>query len=181
MRKKITEVLEIPQGISCEYNDKILKCKSDIVELKRKIAIFNTSISITDNLITINSDKGRRNEKKAIQSSIIHIKNMFKGLKEKYEYKLEACNVHFPMTLKTEGNKLWINNFLGEKTPRHAVILPNVDIQIKGQSITIASHDKEAAGQTAANFERATKVSNRDRRIFQDGIYIIEKPGEKKR
>ena len=105
---------------------------------------------------------------------------MFKGINEKFAYKLEACNVHFPMTLKIEGNKLAINNFLGEKTPRHAEILPNVDVDIKGQVITLTSHDKEAAGQTAANFEKATKVRNRDRRIFQDGIYITQKPGDKK-
>jgi large subunit ribosomal protein L6 len=80
------------------------------------------------------------------------------------------------MTLKVEGSKLAINNFLGEKKPRFAEILPNVNVDIKGQNITVSSPDKEAAGQTAANFEKATKVKNRDRRIFQDGIYIVEKP-----
>ena len=84
------------------------------------------------------------------------------------------------MTLKIEGNKLAVNNFLGEKIPRYAYILPNVEVQIKGSLITILSTDKEAAGQTAANFEKATKVTNRDRRIFQDGIYIHDKPGDKK-
>ena len=102
---------------------------------------------------------------------------MFKGLDEKFVYKLQSCNVHFPMTLKVEKNKLIISNFLGEKTPRHAEILSGVDVEIKGQNITISSHDKESAGHTAANFEKATKIKNRDRRIFQDGIFIVEKPG----
>jgi len=35
----------------------------------------------------------------------------------------------------------------------------------------------EDAGQTAANIERATKIKGFDPRVFQDGIYIIEKPG----
>jgi large subunit ribosomal protein L6 len=81
------------------------------------------------------------------------------------------------MTLKLEKNKLLINNFLGEKNPRVANILSGVDVDIKGQNITISSHDKTSAGQTAANIEKATKIRLRDRRIFQDGIYLIERAG----
>ncbi len=79
------------------------------------------------------------------------------------------------MTLKIDGSRLLINNFLGEKTARIAKILPEVVIEIKGQKITITSANKDAAGQTAANVEKATKIRNRDRRVFQDGIYITEK------
>ena len=35
--------------------------------------------------------------------------------------------------------------------------------------------DRDGVAQTAANIEQATIVRNRDRRIFQDGIYLIEK------
>ncbi|MDO8508418.1 MAG: 50S ribosomal protein L6 [Nanoarchaeota archaeon] len=178
MKTKITEQIEIPSSVECEYKDKILICKKGSLELKRKIAIPKVKISLKDGNIIFHSEKATKIEKKSIVSFIYHIKNMFQGLDKKFAYKLESCNVHFPMTLKVEGSRLIINNFLGEKTPRHANILPNVDVQIKGNLITISSHEKESAGQTAANFEKSTKVTNRDRRIFQDGIYITEKPGE---
>ena len=129
--------------------------------------------------IALECKKGNKNHYKKIKSNVTHIKNLFLGLQEKFVYHLEAVNVHFPMTIKVEGNKVTIGNFLGEKVPRHATILPNVDVEIKGQKITVSSHNRDAAGQTAANLEKAARLKGRDRRIFQDGIFITEKPGRK--
>ncbi len=180
MKNQIIEEIEIPSGINCEYKDGFFICKKDSMESKKKIAIPNISLDLKDNKIILSSIKANKKDRKKIISYISHVKNIFEGFDKKYIYHLESCNVHFPMTLKIEGNKLAISNFLGEKTPRYANILPNVDVQIKGSMITITSYDKEAAGQTAANFEKATKVKNRDRRIFQDGIFLTKKPGDKK-
>ena len=79
------------------------------------------------------------------------------------------------MTLKVEKNYLIINNFLGEKTPRHAKILPEVSVDIKGPKVIVSSRNKESAGQTVANIEKATIVRKRDRRVFQDGIFLVER------
>jgi hypothetical protein len=51
------------------------------------------------------------------------------------------------MTLKVEKGKLLINNFLGEKKPRTAIIKPNVNVEVKGQEVFVSSHDKDLAGQ----------------------------------
>ena len=178
MKHQIKETLEIPQGISCEYKDNTLFFKKDSLEIARKIKSPNISISLENNKINFISKKGNKNQFKIISSNIAHIKNIFKGLENKFIYKLEAVNVHFPMTLKVENEKLVINNFLGEKVPRYAEIDKGVDVAVKGNQITVSSHDKEAAGRTAANIERSTKIKSRDRRVFQDGCYITQKPGE---
>lgn len=179
MKQKFTEKIEIPTEVVCVYSDNILKCKKDSFEINRAFYSPNINLEINKNFIILSCEKGNKIEKKTIKSYLAHIKNMFNGLTKKHTYILEACNVHFPMNLKIEGNKLVINNFLGEKTPRYAEILPNVDVKIKGQEIIISALDKEEAGQTAANFEEATKIKNRDRRVFQDGIYLVKKPEDK--
>jgi large subunit ribosomal protein L6 len=172
-----TESIELPSGVNCSYSARVLTFTKNGVSLKRVIDDLTVDVKVDGNKIVFTSGKPDKRARKVMKAYLAHIRNIFKGLDEKYTYKLEACNVHFPMTLKVDKNVLLINNFLGEKTPRKAVILPNVDVQIKGTQLIISGHDKEHAGQTAANIERATKVRNRDRRVFQDGIYIIEKAG----
>jgi len=179
MKTKYLEKTQIPEGIKCTFEDNLLVCQKDQIFLERKIIIPKVKITVSGNEISFSSEKGNKIEFKIIKACMAHIKNIFDGLQNKFTYTLEACNVHFPMTLKVEKNKLVINNFLGEKIPRYAKILPTVNVEIKGQKITVSAHSKELAGQTAANIEKATKVRNRDRRVFQDGIYLTEKPGEK--
>jgi large subunit ribosomal protein L6 len=106
-----------------------------------------------------------------------HINNMIKGAKEDFVYELEACNVHFPMNVKMEGKNIIIKSFLGETTQRISKIVGDAKVEIKGSKITVSSSDIEAAGQTAANLEKATRLTGRDRRIFQDGIFITNKCG----
>ncbi|PSP31946.1 50S ribosomal protein L6, partial [Halobacteriales archaeon QH_10_67_22] len=36
--------------------------------------------------------------------------------------------------------------------------------------------DIEAVGQTAADIEQLTRVQDKDVRVFQDGVYITDKP-----
>ena len=89
--------------------------------------------------------------------------------------------MHFPMSVSIQGDYLVIKNFLGERKERKAKILPQVNVKIEKNIITVESSDKEKAGQTAANIERATRIRKRDRRIFQDGIWLVQKSKGAKR
>jgi large subunit ribosomal protein L6 len=171
------QTMDIPSGVQCNINGRELICSKNGVTLKRVINDLSIDVTLAGDKINFRAGKPDKRARKVIMAYMAHIRNVFTGLESKYTYKLETCNVHFPMTLKHDKNVLMINNFLGEKTPRKAVILPGVDVMLKGSQITLTSHDKEAVGQTAANIEKATIVRNRDRRVFQDGIYIIEKAG----
>jgi len=175
-KEKYSEKIEIPEGITCEISDRTIICKKGDISIPLKITEKIVNIKIEDNYIVFETERFKKKEKKLIKTYVAHLKNNFKGLKEPFVYELEACSVHFPITLKLEKNKLIINNFLGEKKPRVALIREGVDVKIQGQKVIVSSPNKEDAGQTAANIEKATVVKNRDRRVFQDGIFIVSKP-----
>lgn len=107
-----------------------------------------------------------------------HINNMIKGVTEGFTYKLKIRYAHFPMKVSVKGNEVIIENFLGEKHPRRARIMEGVTVKISGEDVIVTGIDKEKVGQTAANIEQATRIKGRDPRVFQDGIYIVEKAGK---
>ena len=112
-----------------------------------------------------------------LQFDAAHIKNMIRGVTSGFEYKMKTVYSHFPIKTSVEGNDFVIQNFLGERYARKASILEGVKVVVKGDDITVTGIDKEKVGQTVANIERATKVRNRDIRVFQDGVYLINKGG----
>lgn len=177
----IKEEIEIPEGIVVEIENDIVKVKGQKGENQKKL--FNPSVSISKEnkkviLVTKNNTK---REKKLTRTFKAHIKNLIKGATENYIYKLKICSGHFPINVSVEGNFVVIKNFFGEKIPRKARILQNINVKVEGDEIFVEGADKEAAGQTASNIEMATKRVNFDRRIFQDGIYIVNKAGRELR
>lgn len=177
-KSKLMDEIEIPEDITVVIEDGDLIMKKNGNELKRKL---NPAIGlkITENKILIKPVRITRKEKKIFGTFKAHIKNMIKGLSEGFEYKLQIANVHFPMNVNydKENREIVVKNFLGEKKDRRIKITSDVDININKDIVEVRSIDIEKAGQTAANIEKGTKVRNRDRRIYQDGIFIIEKPG----
>ena len=79
------------------------------------------------------------------------------------------------MKVGVKGNTVIIDNYLGEKAPRKAAIVGETKVKVKGKDVSIEGIDKECVGQTAANIENSTSINNRDRRVFQDGIYVVNK------
>ena len=178
MRKEIFQEIEIPKEIEAEIVGNLISIKGNEGEIKNKFNINKITLEKKDSKIVIGNKKATKNEKKMINTIAAHVRNMIKGVQNKFEYKLKICSSHFPMSVEIKENEAIIKNFLGEKIPRKSKILEGVKVEIDGDIITATSHNKELVGQTAANFEKATRIRSRDRRIFQDGIFIINKAGK---
>jgi len=177
MNKDLERVIEIPEGVEIEVKGGRVVVKGDGKELARNFDLGKVGLEVKDGKIILTAKNATRRESKIIGTIWAHLNNMIKGIQKGFVYELEVCSVHFPMSVKQEGDKVIIKSFLGETTERVAKVLPNVSVEIKGSKIIVSSPDIEAAGQTAANLEKSTRLTGRDRRIFQDGIFITNKHG----
>lgn len=178
MKKGIEERIELPPAIEISIGDRNVHFKKG--SLESNIHFSGFAVRIDGNQLIISSPKSTKNERRSMNTFKAHLQNIFQGFDKRYTYKLQICAVHFPMTVTFDKTKhvLVVKNFLGERVPRTAGILPGVDVKVEKEVIVLESHNKEAVGQSAANIESATRITKRDRRVFQDGIWITEKAGE---
>jgi large subunit ribosomal protein L6 len=178
MTKELSQIIEIPEGINVDVDGANIIISGSEGKNERTFDLANLNLEKKGNEVIIKSKKETKKEKRRMNTIAAHIRNMMKGVKEKFEYKLKVCFSHFPITVEVKGDEAIIKNFLGEKTPRKVRIPSGAEVKVDRDTITVAASDIEIAGQAAANLETATKIRNRDRRVFQDGIFITSKCGE---
>ena len=176
MKDDLKREIELKSGVTAQLDGNLLRVKGPKGEVSRVFLHPKVMVSLEENKVVLFAPKATKREKTMIGSFESHIMNMILGVQEPYVYKLRICSGHFPMNVSVAGNELIIKNFLGEAVPRKVNIIKGADVKVNGEEIIVSSADIEVAGQTAAKIESACRITNRDRRIFQDGCYIIEKP-----
>lgn len=167
---------KIAEGITAEKNKDEIVIKGSKGESKRIFYHPHVKLSIDNNKITAKTEKADKKTRAIVGTWKSHIANMIKGITEGYEAKLKIVYAHFPMNVSVEGDKIQIKNYFGGKGIRFAKILGDTKVEIKKQDIKLSGTNKEDIGQTAANLEQSCKPKGKDRRVFQDGIYITKKP-----
>jgi large subunit ribosomal protein L6 len=173
---RIEHIIDLPDGVSASIVDGMLTVKGPKGEVSREFQSSRVVLLQDGAGLIVRVDLPRRKEKAMAGTWNAHINNMVKGVTNGFSYTLRCFYSHFPMTMKVEGSVFVVNNYFGERVPRRADILSGVDVRVENKTDVIVSGiDKEAVGQTAANIERSTTVKNRDRRVFQDGIYRVAK------
>ena len=175
--KEFVREIEIPEGVEVEIEGNEMKVSKGEEKVEKRL--YGVLLGKNENKIIIKTKRATKREKKQINTIVAHINNMLKGVQEKFVYKLQICAVHFPMNVSIKDREVVIKNFLGETKERKVKINPEAEVKIEKEIITVESANKEIAGQTAASIEKTTKIKNKDIRIFQDGIFMIEKAGEK--
>ncbi|HUU76329.1 MAG TPA: 50S ribosomal protein L6 [Methanoregulaceae archaeon] len=167
--------VSIPEGANIELDGTLLKVKGPKGEMERNIRFPQITVAVTDDEVKISTASDRKRIMAMVGTYAAHVNNMCIGVTEGFEYRLKVVYSHFPIQLKLTGNKLEIINFLGEKKSRYAMISERISAKVGNDEIILAGIDKEILGNSAAKIEHATKIRKRDPRIFQDGIYIVQK------
>jgi large subunit ribosomal protein L6 len=170
----ITEEIDIPEGVDVTLGDDVT-IKGPQGEVSRKFTYPNISMKKEDNKIILETNFPKKKDKSMVGTTRAHISNMITGVTDGFTYHMKIVFAHFPMTVKVSGDKVNIDNFLGERHVRTAKIVGTAKVNIKGDEVTVTGINKEDVGQTMANLEQATKIKGRDPRVFQDGIYLIGK------
>ena len=167
--------VEIPPGVDVTLEESVLTVTGPKGTLTRNMRFPQIDVALEDGEVVVSttSDKKRFLAMSGTLEALA--KSMIQGVVEGYEYRMKVVYSHFPIQLKLQGNRLEINNFLGEKQPRVAKILEGVTVKIGSDEVILTGIDREKVGNTAANIEHATRITKRDPRVFQDGIYITER------
>ncbi len=169
--------IDIPEGVTVTVqDDSTVDVNGPNGQLSRRLTHPQITISVEDDQVVVEADLVRRKVAALVGTFAGHIANMVDGAAEDFEAKLKIVSSHFPIKAKVQGAEVVIENFLGEKAPRRARIREGCEVQVQGEDVTVTGPSKEDVGQTAVNIERATRIQGYDPRVFQDGIYITNKP-----
>jgi large subunit ribosomal protein L6 len=175
MAGELKDVVEVPSGVTVTIDKGLVKVKGKAGELARTFAHPDVTLAREGNALVVRGVGGRKKTKALVGTWSAHLRNMVKGAAEPFEYKLKVVYSHFPIKAKVQGDLVLIDNFLGEKTSRKARVMGPTKVKVAGDEVVVTGPDVEAAGQTAANIEQACRIKGYDPKVFQDGIYIVEK------
>lgn len=167
--------LKIPENVKVEVQGLKVKVSGEKGELEREFNEKGIKIEKIDQKLVVSSESERKKMRALVGTIIAHVKNMIEGVTKGFTYKLKVVYSHFPITVKVEGDKVLIQNFLGERVPRVAKIVGKTQVKVQGSELIVSGINIEEVGQTAANIEQACRIVGYDRRKFLDGIYIVSK------
>ena len=171
------ETIALPKGVSFAIVDRVLIAKGPLGEIRRPFPIDALDFASAGGAVTIalRVPVHRRRHQALLRTWAAHVRNLAGGLTAGVEAKMKVVAAHFPMKVAVRGEELVIENFLGEKHPRSTRLVPGTKATVEGEFVVLSGHDVEQVGQSAANIERATRIRDYDPRVFQDGIYLIER------
>jgi large subunit ribosomal protein L6 len=170
----ITAQVEIPQGVSVEIKGLEIEVKGPLGTNKR---LFNDSlikVHKKDNALVIEQVKQKGLEKTAMMavgSFKKELENDMKGVGEFFEKRMRVVFAHFPINVEIKGDRVHINNIIGERVPRISKIVGATKIEVKGQAVRVYGTSLDDVSQTSANIRQVCKIRNKDSRVFQDGLY----------
>lgn len=175
MVQEVARQIAIPDGVDVELAGSTVTVKGPLGQVARRLWYPGIDIRKEDSHLVVNSRFDRKRQRAMVGTLCAHIQNMIDGVTKGFEYRMKVVYSHFPIQLKASRDELTINNFLGERKSRSARIVPGASVELSKDEVIVKGIDREKVGQTMANIEQATRVKGFDVRVFQDGIYLVEK------
>lgn len=172
---QVTKTITIPLTVKVKHKGASFTVEGPRGSLTRNFSHPRISIKVSKDKVLVESLMPKKKENALAGTWRAHIRNMINGVTNGYMYTMKVVYSHFPVKTILKGDELIIENFMGESHPRKAKIVGNTKVDIKGDTITLTGIDIEEVSQSCANIELVTKIRDYDPRVFQDGIYMVDK------
>lgn len=165
----------MPEGVKATLEGRNLSIRGKLGEARKQFDKINVNIALSGNQVVISPFSAKKKDNVIINTVASLVNNMVTGVTKGYTYRLKVVYAHFPITVRTKGDQVLVENFVGERSPRVSKIVGDCKVTVEGDDIVVKGVSLEDVGQTAANIELATKIKRKDQRIFLDGVYIYHK------
>ncbi len=172
---EISRTINVPDGVEFSLTGRKVTVKGEKGSLTRDFSSATISIDAEGKDIRVWAKWPRKKEAALVGTIYSHIQNMISGVQKGFTYKLKIVFSHFPISVKTQGKTVVIENFTGERRGRKAKIVGDVKVRVESEDVVVQGLNLEDVSQTAANIEQSTKVKRKDPRIFLDGIFVYER------
>ena len=167
--------VDLPEGVTATLQGRTLTIKGKLGQSKKHFDKVNVNIAVEGNKVIFTPFSVKKKDNVIINTVASIVNNMATGVTKGFTYRLKVVYAHFPITIKTKGDQVLVENFVGERSPRVSQIVGDCKVTVEGDDIIVKGVSLEDVGQTAANVELATKIRRKDQRIFLDGVYIYHK------
>ncbi len=178
MTEEHVEKVKIPDGARVEIDAKHITVTGPKGSVRKAFVSPYLKMAAEGDVVVFSFRIFTKREKTLLGTYKAHLRNMFKGVTLGHEYEMKICSGHFPMTISYKDGMFSVRNYLGEKVPRQRTLSKDVEIKVEGDRVHLKGSDKDLVSQNAALIEQLTRRSRFDRRVFQDGIYIVKKDGK---
>jgi large subunit ribosomal protein L6 len=168
--------VEAPASVKLSKEGNTLVAKGKLGTVKKDFTKLPATITVEGNKITIKPYGKRKRDLAVTNTARSIIQSMIKGVEKGYTYKLKVIFAHFPISVKIKGKEIHVENFFGERSPRVAQIVGDATkVNVAGEDVLIQGPSLEDVSQTAANVELATRIKDKDQRVFLDGLYVYSR------
>jgi large subunit ribosomal protein L6 len=175
-KEEIFAELDVPVNVKVRMEGNTFIVDGKLGTLRKDITKLPIAIDLKDKKLVIRPPGTRKKDLAVTNTAKSIIQSMIKGVESGFTYKLKVVYAHFPISVKTKGKEIHVENYFGERAPRVSHIVGDTTkVNVIGEDVIVQGPSLEDVSQTAANIEFSTKLKGKDQRVFLDGLYIYSR------
>jgi large subunit ribosomal protein L6 len=175
MSRLAKNIIPVPSGTTVTVADGTLSIKGPLGTITKPVH-DSVQITVSAEGVMVEAKTESKLARSLRGTFASHIRNMMKGVTQKYARKLELQGIGYRVELQGKSIKFQV----GFSHPVLMAIPAGIDVVIEKNNITISGIDKEAVGQFAANVRAVKKPEPyKGKGIRYEGEYVRQKQGKK--